>query len=92
MRNTRLIAVIVSLTALATLAADASAYYHPTVGRFISRHLQSGGTGNRDGRGKASRANLVTRSYIPTMALLISGSLRTEATGLPFILAHLSRM
>ena len=39
----RLIAVLISLTTIATLAADASAYYHPTVGRFISRDPGSGG-------------------------------------------------
>lgn len=42
MKTTRPITVIVALTALAALAADASAYYHPTVGRFISRDPGSG--------------------------------------------------
>ena len=37
MKRTRLIAMLVAMTTIATLAADASAYYHPTVGRFISR-------------------------------------------------------
>jgi len=37
MKNTRLIAVLVAIAAVAAIAADASAYYHPTIGRFISR-------------------------------------------------------
>ncbi|MBL7222012.1 MAG: hypothetical protein ISS69_18030 [Phycisphaerae bacterium] len=37
MKRTRLIAILVAMTTIATVAADASAYYHPTIGRFISR-------------------------------------------------------
>ncbi len=37
MKRTYLLAVLVSLTVIAIFAADASAYYHPTVGRFVSR-------------------------------------------------------
>ncbi len=37
MKHTRLIAVLVGLAVIAVLTADASAYYHPTMGRFISR-------------------------------------------------------
>ena len=37
MKHTRLIAVLVGLAAIAVLTTNASAYYHPTVGRFISR-------------------------------------------------------
>lgn len=35
--NTRLIAILIALAAIAALAADASAYYHPTIGRFVNR-------------------------------------------------------
>jgi uncharacterized protein RhaS with RHS repeats len=37
MKTKRLIAVLLGLASLALFAADASAYYHPTVGRWIQR-------------------------------------------------------
>jgi len=37
MRRTRLIAILVALAAIATVTADAAAYYNPRLGRFISR-------------------------------------------------------
>lgn len=46
MQNTRLIAIVVGLAAIATLTANASAYYHPTIGRFVSRDPGAGRNAN----------------------------------------------
>ncbi len=50
MRTTRLIAVLVGLAAIAMVAADASAYYHPGMGTFMSRD-PGAGNANRIGAG-----------------------------------------
>lgn len=50
MRTTRLIAVLVGLAAIAMVTADASAYYHPGMGCFMSRDPGAGGA-NRIGAG-----------------------------------------
>jgi uncharacterized protein RhaS with RHS repeats len=50
MRTTRLIAVLVGLAAIAMVAADAKAYYHPGMGRFMSRD-PGAGNANRIGAG-----------------------------------------
>ncbi|MBL7221761.1 MAG: hypothetical protein ISS69_16755 [Phycisphaerae bacterium] len=42
MKTTRPIVILLALSAIAALPADASAYYHPTVGRFINRDPGSG--------------------------------------------------
>jgi hypothetical protein len=43
MRQPRLIAASLGLLAVCIFAADASAYYHPTLGRFMSRDPGAGG-------------------------------------------------
>ena len=53
MRATHLIAVLVGLVAIAIAATDASAYYHPTVGRFLQRDPGPGGPA-RVGAGRAA--------------------------------------
>jgi len=45
MKTTRLVAVLVGLAAIALFAADASAMYHPTMGRFMQRD-PGGGAGS----------------------------------------------
>jgi hypothetical protein len=47
MKNIRMVAIAVGLTTIAILAADASAYYHPTIGRFISRDPGAGRSATR---------------------------------------------
>ena len=42
MRTTRLLTVLIGMAAIATLTADASAYYHPTMGRFSQRDPGAG--------------------------------------------------
>lgn len=42
MKETHLIAILVGIVAVGLVAADASAYYHPTLGRFLSRDPGSG--------------------------------------------------
>lgn len=42
MRTTRLIAVLVAFAAIAVLTADAHAFYHPTMGRFLQRDPGAG--------------------------------------------------
>jgi len=61
MRTTRLIAVLVGLAAIAMVAAEASAYYHPGMGTFMSRDPGAGGA-NRVGAGGAPAA---TGRFIP---------------------------
>lgn len=86
MRTTRLIAVLVGMAAIAILTADASAYYHPTLGRFMQRDPGAGGA-NRIVAGGAPAA---TRRFIPrdrmpagpthtTMALHANGMRRSAA-------------
>jgi len=43
MKSTRLTAVLVSIAAIAMVAPDASAFYHPTMGRFLQRDPGAGG-------------------------------------------------
>ena len=43
MKTPRLVAVLVNLAVIALLATDASAMYHPTMGRFMQRDPGSGG-------------------------------------------------
>lgn len=50
MRTTRLIAVLVGMAAIAMVASDASAYYHPGMGVFTSRD-PGAGNANRIGAG-----------------------------------------
>ncbi len=42
MKKTHLIAALVGIIAMGIIAADASAYYHPTLGRFLTRDLGAG--------------------------------------------------
>ena len=42
MKQTHLIAALVGIIAIGIVAADASAYYHPTMGRFLSRDPGAG--------------------------------------------------
>lgn len=44
MKRTHLIAVLAAAVAVGVFAADASAYYHPGMGRFLSRDPGPGGT------------------------------------------------
>ena len=55
-KTTRRLTVLIALAALATVAADASAYYHPTIGRFVSRD---------PGPGSNSTASTKTANFPP---------------------------
>ena len=50
MKTTRLITVLLGLAPIAMVTADVAAYYHPRMGRFLSRDLGPGGA-NRIGSG-----------------------------------------
>jgi len=54
MRRTHLIAALLCMIALGALAADASAMYHPTMGRFLQRDPGAGHV-NRIGAGGAAQ-------------------------------------
>jgi hypothetical protein len=61
MRTTRLIAVLVGLAAIAMVAADAKAYYHPGMGRFMSRDPGPGGAMRVGGGGPAAAGGFIPR-------------------------------
>jgi len=75
MRTTRLIAVLVGLAAIAMVTADASAYYHPGMGRFMSRDPGAGSAMRIGAGGSAVGGGFAPRDPIPygPMRLGISG-------------------
>jgi len=76
-RATRLIAVLVGLAVIAGVAAEASACYHPGIGRFLQRDPGVGGgspvpvgtAGPIAGEGFASRDQAVINQYADGMGL-----------------------
>ncbi len=63
MRTTRLIAVLMGLTVIAMIAADAQAVYHPTMGRFLQRDpgAGAGGPARIGGAGPAVGGRFIPR-------------------------------
>lgn len=61
MRTTRLIAVLVGFAAIAMVTADAHAYYHPGMSRFMSRDPGAGGAHRIGAGGPAVRGGFIPR-------------------------------
>jgi hypothetical protein len=61
MKRTHLIAVLAGIVAVAVFAADASAMYHPTLGRFTSRDPGPGGAMRGGAAGPASAGAFIPR-------------------------------
>jgi hypothetical protein len=61
MKRKHLIAVLVGIVAMSIFAADASAYYHPGMGVFMSRDPGPGGAMRVGGGGPAAAGGFIPR-------------------------------
>ena len=70
MNRTQLLGALTAVVALGVLAADASAYYHPTMGRFMSRDPGAGGPPRPGSAGPAVSGGFIPRDqYVDGMNL-----------------------
>lgn len=83
MKRTHLLAILVSLTVITILTVDASAYYHPTMGRFISRDPGPGGSTRVGTAGPATGSRFIPRDPTGTNQYADGMSLYLYAQGTP---------